>query len=83
MDFPANIAEGNGRVHVKEYLHHVSIAYGSLMELETHIEIARRLAYIDQPAYTRTLQLSTEVGRMLNGLSQSLKRKLAGEGIRD
>ncbi len=34
---PANIAEGQGREHTKEFLHHLSVARGSLMELETHL----------------------------------------------
>ena len=43
----ANIAEGRGRQHTAEFIQHVSIATGSLAELETHIEIARRLGYRD------------------------------------
>lgn len=47
VSVPANIAEGRQRQHVKEFIQHLSIAYGSLAELETHIQIAGRLGYID------------------------------------
>jgi four helix bundle protein len=46
VSIPANIAEGNGRKSRKEYLQFLSIANGSIMELETHILILeRRLSY--------------------------------------
>ncbi len=43
VSVPANIAEGRSRRHNKEFIQYISIAYGSLAELETHIEIAKRL----------------------------------------
>ena len=44
VSIPANIAEGRERQHRKEFVQHISIAYGYLAELETHIQIAERLA---------------------------------------
>jgi four helix bundle protein len=44
VSIPANIAEGHGREHLGDYLHHLSVTNGSLMEPETHFLIANRLA---------------------------------------
>jgi len=43
---PSNIAEGHGRTHLREYLHHLSIARGSLVELETQLAIAAQRKYL-------------------------------------
>jgi len=71
---PANIAEGHGREHLGDYLHHLSIANGSLMELETHILVAGRLNYVGREEVDRMLSQTGEVGRMLAGLIRSLKK---------
>jgi four helix bundle protein len=76
VSVPANIAEGQGRSHTREFLNHLSIAYGSLMEVETHLQIASRLRYINDTSLDALLKKSAEIGRMLNGLIQSLNRKL-------
>src|SRR5215831_10471964 len=77
VSVPANIAEGQGRSHTKEFLKHLSIAYGSLMEVETHVQIASRLQYLDDSSLDAVLEKTGELGRMLNGLIQSLTRKLS------
>ena len=77
VSVPANIAEGQGRSHTREYIHHLAIARGSLLETETHLQIAERLGYIDKPSLPPLLDRTAEVGRMLNGLMQALNRKLA------
>ncbi len=72
---PANIAEGHGREHLGDYLHHLSIANGSLMELETHVLAASRLCYFKQGDADSFLARTSELGRMLAALIRSLKRK--------
>src|SRR5579863_8294112 len=48
VSIPSNIAEGHGRKGSKEFLHHLSIAYGSLTELETQLILSVRIEYVDQ-----------------------------------
>ena len=73
VSIPANIAEGHGREHLGDYIHHLSIANGSLMELETHFLLAERLGYLKVESLNRLLDQTAEVGRMLAGLIRSLK----------
>jgi four helix bundle protein len=44
---PANIAEGHGRKSTPAYANHLSIASGSLYELETHVQLAERLGFVE------------------------------------
>ena len=71
---PANIAEGQGRTGSNELLHHLSIAHGSLYEAETHMMLAGRLGYLDDPGMETLLRQTEEVGRLLGGLIRSLRR---------
>jgi len=75
VSIPANIAEGRQRQYSKEFLQHLSIAYGSLAEVETHVLIAGRLNYIDKAQTDDLLNKTAEVGRMLNGLRRSIQKK--------
>jgi len=77
VSVPSNIAEGQARSRTGDYLRHLSIAVGSLSELETHIEIARRLEYISQDDEQRLLNSCTAIGKMLSGLIRSLRRRAA------
>jgi len=78
VSVPSNIAEGQGRDSTKEFIHHLSIAYGSLMEAETQIQIASNLGYISQVDADKVVDQAAEVGRLINGLSRFLKRSLTG-----
>ena len=74
VSVPSNIAEGQGRRTTSDFLRHLSIAYGSLREVETQILIARRLKYIAQSKLEEVMNRAAEVGRLLNGLMASLTR---------
>jgi four helix bundle protein len=76
VSIPSNIAEGHGRNSTREFLHHLSIAYGSLMECETQVQIANRLRYISAEHQQALLDRAQEIGRMLNGLMASLEKRL-------
>jgi four helix bundle protein len=73
VSVPANVAEGQGRRSSQEFLHHVSIAHGSLREVETHLLISRRLGYSDEATCEAVLHQTAEVGRLLNGLMRRLR----------
>jgi four helix bundle protein len=77
VSIPANIAEGRARKHSKEFIQYLSIAYGSLAELETHIQIAQRLNYISSTKTDQLLERTAEVGRMINGLRKSIEKRNA------
>ena len=70
---PANIAEGNGRFSRGEYIQHLSVAHGSLVELETHVELATRLDYLTAASRDAFLTQSGEVSAMLLALRNSLR----------
>jgi four helix bundle protein len=73
VSVPANIAEGAGRRSRADFLRHLSIANGSLKELETHLLLVERLALVSRDEVLAALSLADEVGRMLGGLIRSLR----------
>ena len=75
VSIPANIAEGHGRRSIGEYTQHLSIANGSLKELETHIMIAGRLKYFAENETAPALEACSEIGRMLSSLFQKLRQR--------
>jgi four helix bundle protein len=76
VSVPANIAEGHGREHLGDYVRQLSIANGSLMELETHFLIAVQLAYVTRDQTATAMSMASEVGRMLTGLTRKLRGPL-------
>lgn len=74
VSIPSNIAEGQGRRTPADFLRHLSIGYGSLLELETQILIATRLGYLSLTRCRNVMKMSAEVGRLFNGLMSSLAK---------
>ena len=77
VSIPSNIAEGQGRQSTREFIHFLSIAYGSLNEAQTQILIAERLKYLNDSDCQSLIEQSYEVARIINGLSRSLTAKLS------
>jgi len=75
VSIPSNIAEGYGRDHLGDYLRQLSIANGSLVELETQILIAGRIGYLRDDRGTRILSDIAGISRMLAALKHALKRR--------
>ena len=73
VSIPANIAEGYGRMHRGDYVRHLSIANGSLTELETLLTLTVRLNLIKRETAMRAWELMQQVGKMLNKLIAALK----------
>jgi four helix bundle protein len=76
VSIPSNIAEGHARDSSREYLHHLSIAIGSLAELETQLELAARLHYLDEIRLKAVLQNAAVTGMMLRALQRAMKNRL-------
>jgi four helix bundle protein len=75
VSVPSNVAEGQGRRSTPDFLHFLSIARGSLCEMETQVLLAERLGYVNRHDGSRLLDQAAEVGRLINGLSKALARK--------
>ena len=65
VSVPSNIAEGYGRGSNKDYAHFLSIAKGSVNELDTQIRVAIMLGFVDEMMCQEALALCEECGKML------------------
>ena len=76
VSVPSNIAEGLGRMAVRERLHFLEIAYASLNETNCQLDIAQSLGYISSEELQTAENMSAEVGRIMSGLRNSLLDKM-------
>jgi four helix bundle protein len=72
ISIPSNIAEGRFRGTKKDFVQFLRIAYGSGAELETQIEISKRLPKTKKINYSKAESLLMEVMKMLNAMIRSL-----------
>jgi len=72
VSVPSNIAEGMGRMAIKERIHFLEIAYVSLTEVTCQMDIAESLGYITKEELTQIEGCATEVGRIMSGLRKAL-----------
>lgn len=81
VSIPSNIAEGHAGGARQRYLNHVRIAMGSLAELDTQLEIARRLQFLSADDIAMAGQPLTRTGQLLHGLARALTNERAQCGV--
>ena len=73
ISIPSNIAEGYGREGNKDYLKFLNIATASLFEMQTQLEIAFNLGFVNEIQFNKTYQNSREIERMISAFSRKIK----------
>jgi four helix bundle protein len=76
VSIPSNIAEGSARGHTKEYIRFLYQARGSLAEVITQVELAKKFGYIEASETLEIDALCVELSKMINSTITSLKSKL-------
>jgi four helix bundle protein len=82
ISIPSNVAEGQASGRPGRFLFHLRIAVGSLAELETDLELARRLGMLSIADLADVTELMARTGQLLHGLVRSLRRNLAAGVLR-
>jgi four helix bundle protein len=75
VSVPSNIAEGAARQTKREFLNFLHIAQGSLSELDTQLEIARRLGFLAETSWRELDSRMVQIDKMLTGLIRHVGRK--------
>jgi four helix bundle protein len=76
ISVPSNIAEGYARRTTRELVQFVGIAQGSLAELQTQVELARRLEYVGDESAYMTAELIQECQRLLHSMQATLRARI-------
>jgi four helix bundle protein len=73
VSIPSNIAEGQARRSIKEFMQFLRIAQGSKAELETQLLLCQKIKYLSDSDITEMMRLLQEIGKMLTSLIGRLK----------
>ncbi len=76
VSVPSNIADGNARASTRDYARFVSMARGSIAELQTQLTLASELSLADPQAVDIVMDIAERVGKMLHKLHYSLNQRL-------
>jgi len=76
VSVPSNIAEGSGRSSLKEKIHFLEIAYGSLTETLCQLDIAHDIGYITDDEFSNEKERISIIGKQLSGLRASFQKQL-------
>jgi four helix bundle protein len=82
VSVPANIAEGQGRNNLGEFVQHLGIAHGSLCELEKLLLIGTDQGILDNEQLTALLGSTEEVGRLIQGRIKFLRARSSANSLR-
>ncbi|MBP6127311.1 four helix bundle protein [Flavobacterium sp.] len=73
ISIPSNIAEGLGRESSQEFLRFLKISIGSLFELQTQLEIAKNIIYLDEETFNNLYEDTRELERMIVSFTNKIK----------
>jgi len=81
VSIASNVAEGHGRLSDLQFRHFLGQARGSLFEMQTQLELAIDLGYLEKKHGSELMEDASEVGRILNGLLRALKTRAASGDV--
>ena len=76
VSVPSNIAEGMGRMAIKERLHFLEISYASITEVLCQLDISQSLGYISEENLSQAEEIAERLTRVMSGLRKSLLEKI-------
>jgi len=76
VSVPSNIAEGMGRMAVKERIHFLEISYASMVEVLCQLDISHSIGYITVEELSQAEEIADHLSRIMSGLRKNLSDKL-------